>query len=49
MINKPILHLNLIYKFYVIIEQEFKKEEYREIKPFYDKIFDKFGYVKIKG
>lgn len=48
-LNKPVLHLNLTYKWYAMIEHGFKKEEYREIKPFYNRIFDEYGYITIKG
>lgn len=47
--DKPILHLNLTSKWYDMIEYEDKREEYRDIKPFYNRILDEFGYVTIKG
>ncbi len=37
--NRPILHLNLIGKYYDLIEKKIKKEEYRKIKPFWSKVF----------
>lgn len=46
---KPVLHLNLISKYYDMIESGEKLEEYRDIKPFYDRIFDEYGYIKISG
>lgn len=47
--DKPILHLNLSSKWYDMIERGIKTEEYREIKPFYSRIFNENGTVKIKG
>ena len=47
--QRPRLHLNLKGDWYFDIENGDKREEYREIKPFYDRTFDEFGYVKIKG
>ena len=46
--NKPILHLNLISRFYQMIELGIKTEEYREQKPYWDNFF-KTGKVRIKG
>ncbi|MFT3994770.1 MAG: hypothetical protein QM660_10710 [Dysgonomonas sp.] len=47
--DKPILHLNLTSKRYDMIEKGIKKEEYRDIKPFYSRIFNDSGNIKIKG
>ncbi len=47
--RRPILHLNLKGDWYFDIEHGDKREEYREVKPFYNRIFDEYGYVKIKG
>ena len=47
-VEKPILHLNLTSKWYDLIEQGIKTEEYREIKPFYSRIFGD-NAIKIKG
>lgn len=46
--KKVILHLNLISKWFDLVEAGIKKEEYREIKPFWDRIFST-GKVRIKG
>lgn len=46
--NKPILHLNLISRFYQMIELGIKTEEYREQKPYWNRIFGT-GKIKIKG
>lgn len=46
--QKPILHLNLTKKWFDMIESEIKKEEYRERKPHWDRIFST-GRIKIKG
>lgn len=47
--QRPILHLNLKGDWYFEIEHGDKRQEYREVKPHYDRIFNEFGYVKIKG
>lgn len=46
--DRIILHLNLVSKWFELIDSGIKKEEYREIKPFW---FNKFhtGKVWIKG
>jgi hypothetical protein len=44
---KPILNLNLKRKWFDMILSGEKKEEYREIKPFWNRIFS--SYIKIKG
>jgi len=46
--NRPILHLNLTKKWFDLIESGVKKEEYREIKPYWDARFST-GKIKIKG
>ena len=46
--NKAVLYLNLIGKWFDMIENGEKKEEYRECKLFYHRIFSG-GHVKIKG
>lgn len=43
----PILHLNLMQKWFFKVVHD-KEEEYRDIKPFYNRIF-KDGKIKIKG
>ena len=44
------LHLNLKAKWYDMIESGIKKEEYREIKPFWEKrIFEKIQYIDENG
>ena len=45
--SKPILHLNLKTNWFELISNGEKKEEYREIKPFWNRIFS--SYIKIKG
>ncbi|MBF0577722.1 hypothetical protein [Dysgonomonas sp. GY617] len=47
--DMPILHLNLTSKWYDMIEALIKKEEYREQKLFWNRIFTQSGYIKIKG
>ena len=42
-----VLHLNLTKKWFDMIEAGEKKEEYREIKPFWNRVFS--CYIKIKG
>lgn len=44
----PILHLNLTRKWFDMIKRGLKFEEYRAIKPFWDRIFNT-GKIKIKG
>lgn len=44
----PILHLNLTKKWFDMIESGEKKEEYREMKPYWHRIFQN-GKIKIKG
>ena len=45
-----ILHLNLKAKWYDMIESGIKKEEYREIKPFWEKrLFEKFQHIDENG
>ncbi len=46
--GKPVLKLNLKRKWFEMISDEIKKEEYREIKPFWSRIFVD-GKIKIKG
>lgn len=46
--NKKILHLNLKRKWFDMILSGDKKEEYREIKPYWNRIFQN-GKIKIKG
>jgi len=46
--ENPILHLNLKGRWFKEILLHEKKEEYREIKPFWNRIFVN-GYIKIKG
>ena len=45
---KAILHLNLIRKWYDMIASNQKKEEYRDVKPYWQRIFTKKG-IKVKG
>ena len=45
--EKPILHLNLKKKWFDMILSGEKKEEYREIKPYWNRVFS--TYIKIKG
>lgn len=47
--TKPILHLNLTSKWYDMIEGLIKLEEYREQKPYWNRIFEENGNIKIKG
>lgn len=48
--EKPILHLNLKKKWFDLIASGEKKEEYREVKPFYDRIFSRsYSDIKIGG
>ncbi len=48
--NPPILHLNLKRKWYKMIADKIKKEEYREIKPYWSRIFEASASgIKIKG
>ena len=44
----PELHLNVKRKWYNMLLDGVKKEEYREIKPFWSRIFEG-GKIKIKG
>lgn len=44
----PELHLSLKHKWYEMVRDGIKKEEYREIKPFWSRIFVG-GKIKIKG
>lgn len=44
----PVLHLNVKKEWFSMIENEIKLEEYREIKPYWSRIF-KNGTIKIKG
>lgn len=44
----PKLHLNLDFKWYQLIETGVKMEDYRAIKPFYNRIFVN-GKIKVKG
>jgi hypothetical protein len=46
--TKPILHLNLIKHWFDIIGIE-KFEEYRNITPYWDRIFRADGMIRIKG
>lgn len=43
--GKPILHLNLKRKWFDMIKSGEKKEEYREIKPYWDKKFTKLNPI----
>ena len=44
------LHLNLKAKWYDMIKSGIKKEEYREIKPFWEKrLFEKFQHIDENG
>lgn len=45
----PVLHLNLTSKWYDMIEKGIKKEEYREQKTYWNRVFTQSGYIKIKG
>jgi hypothetical protein len=45
--QKPILHLNVKSKWFEMIASGEKTEEYRLIKPFWNRIFS--CYIKIKG
>ena len=46
----PILHLNLKRKWYKMIADGIKKEEYREIKEYWSRIFESSASaIKIKG
>lgn len=47
--KQPILHLNLHKKWFDMIYKGIKTEEYREVKPFYERIFDEHGRIKVKG
>ena len=47
--NIPVLHLNLTTQWYDMIESGIKKEEYRAIKPFYNRMFCDNGTIKIKS
>lgn len=44
-----ILHLNLIKHWFSLVRSGDKKEEYREIKKFWLRVFCKNGKIKIKG
>ena len=46
--TKPILHLNLIKSWFDIIGIE-KLEEYRNITPYWDRVFRGDGMIRIKG
>lgn len=43
-----VLDLVLTFKWYDLIESGEKKEEYREIKPFYEKKITKFAYDRVR-
>lgn len=45
--DKAILHLNLTAKWFDLIAAGEKKEEYREIKPYWNRFFS--AHIKIKG
>lgn len=45
--NKPTLHLNLKKEFFDLIADGEKKEEYREIKPYWNRVFT--SHIWIKG
>ena len=47
-LNRPTLHLNLTKKWFDLIKSGIKKEEYREIKKYWDNRFST-GKIKIKG
>lgn len=47
-IDKPILHLNLIGKWFDMVDAEIKLEEYRKISEYWSRIFIGTG-IKIKG
>jgi len=44
-----IIHLNLTKKWYDMILSGEKKEEYREIKPYFEKMFKPKGHIHIKN
>lgn len=46
--SKPILHLNLKRKWFDMIKQGVKHEEYRSIKPYWSRVFHGTG-IMIKG
>ncbi len=46
--GQPVLQLNLKRKWFDMISDEVKKEEYREIKPYWCRFFSN-GKIKIKG
>lgn len=46
--KKPILHLNLTKKWFEEIAFHGKREEYRELKPYWHRFFSG-GHIKIKG
>ncbi|WP_461632753.1 hypothetical protein [Labilibaculum euxinus] len=46
--GKPVLHLNLKRKWFQMISEEIKKEEYRAITPYWSRVFVN-GKIKIKG
>lgn len=46
-LSRPVLHLNLRKKWFDMIASGEKKEEYREIKPHWQRVFT--SYIKIKG
>lgn len=45
--NKVVLHLNLTKKWFDMIENGEKREEYRCIKPFWNRVFS--SYIRIKA
>lgn len=50
--NKPILHLNLKSKWFDMILAQTKREEYRDIKPYWERVFQQIGtemMICIKG
>ncbi|MEM1219599.1 MAG: ASCH domain-containing protein [Bacteroidota bacterium] len=44
---RPVLHLNLKRKWFDMVAAGEKKEEYREVKPFWNRVFD--AYITIRG
>lgn len=46
--GKPVLHLNLKKQWFQMVSEEIKKEEYRDITPYWSRVFVD-GKIKIKG
>ena len=47
--NTPMLHLNLKRKWFDMIQSGIKDVEYREVKPYWTRIFGNEDGIKIKG